>query len=355
MKKWTIPIMSLGAVGGSGGGRRARRRQGNAQNGGPAPKGGEIIVYNIIFKPAQRKLNKAFNKKFAKYGIKAKMIRSQSGKIANLYKQELRAGKVRMDAISTADPGMFLSFNRKNQLTRYCSPHYKDYRDWAVAKDCGYFYHTSWLQYISYNPELVKGGDIPNSWLDFHKPKWKGKISFGDPKIGGGHYYFVFTMYKLFGARLVHQVARQQRHDGAQPRHHEQQGEIGRAPLRRESLPCSFAATAPTRAARTRPSKRCSPKKAAHCSSPRWRSPRAAPNPAGAKVLIEWLSSLEGQNVVSDKGKFSLRKDFTSVEGVKLSDLKYHWWDPSEMGQDAGQMDQGLAQDTDRQLISLAG
>ena len=331
MKKWTIPIMSLGlSVGLAAGAAHGADKETLKMAAGT--KGGQIIVYNIIFKPAQRKLNKAFNKKFAKYGIKAKMIRSQSGKIANLYKQELRAGKVRMDAISTADPGMFLSFNRKNQLTRYCSPNYKDYRDWAVAKDCGYFYHTSWLQYISYNPELVKGGDIPNSWLDFHKPKWKGKISFGDPKIGGGHYYFVFTMYKLFGRDWF---IKTRDNNAMMVRSHGTTNNKVKSGERHFGVNLSMLVRrdGPYPGGKNAPIKEVFPKEGGALLVAPMAITKDGPNPAGAKVLIDWLSSLEGQKVVSDKGKFSLRKDFTSVEGVKLSDLKYHWWDPNEMDQ----------------------
>ena len=58
---------------------------------------------------------------------------------------------------------------------------------------------------------------------------------------------------------------------------------------------------------------------------------KGGPNTAGGKVFIDWISSLEGQKVLSRKGKFSLRKNYTSEEGIKLSDLKYHFWKPEEM------------------------
>ena len=75
MKKWIIPVICLGlsmglvASGAHGADKETLKMAADT-------KGGQVIVYNIIFKPAQRKLNKAFNKAFSKYGIKAKMIRS---------------------------------------------------------------------------------------------------------------------------------------------------------------------------------------------------------------------------------------------------------------------------------------
>jgi iron(III) transport system substrate-binding protein len=58
---------------------------------------------------------------------------------------------------------------------------------------------------------------------------------------------------------------------------------------------------------------------------------KGGPNPAGAKVFIEWATSLDGQKAINRLGHFSLRKDFTSIEGDDLSKIKYHWWDAEEM------------------------
>ena len=58
---------------------------------------------------------------------------------------------------------------------------------------------------------------------------------------------------------------------------------------------------------------------------------KGGPNPAATKAFVDWLTSLEGQKAVNRLGHFSLRKDFTSVEGDDLSKLKYHWWDADEL------------------------
>ncbi len=293
-------------------------------------KGGEVVVYDILFKPDLVTMNQAFNQAFKKYGLSAKVIRSQSGALANLYKQELRAGKVSMDVIATTDPGMFLAFNRADQLTRFCSPHYKDYYEWAVGKDCGYFYHTSWLQNISYNPNLVKPGEVPTSWLDFHNPKWKGKLSIPDPKIGGGHYYFVFTIYKLFGRDWFvkarnNDVMMVQSHGTTNNK--VQAGErnfgVNLSMLTRRDGPYPGGKGAPIR--------EVTPKEGGALLAAPMAVTKNSPNTAGGKVFVEWLSSLEGQKAFTNLGKFSLRKDFTNLEGDDLKKIKYLWWDPEEM------------------------
>lgn len=295
-----------------------------------AAKKKEVIVYDIIFQPDTVAINQAFNKTFSKYGLTAKVIRSQSGALANLYKQGLRAGKVGMDVFAVTDPGEFLALNKTNQLERFCSPHYKDYHEWALGKDCGYFYHTSWLQNISYNPNLVKPVEVPTSWLDFHNPKWKSKLSIPDPKVGGGHYYFVFTMYKLFGRDWF---VKARNNDVMMTQSHGTTNNKVQAGERHFGVNLSMLSRrdGPYPGGKSAPIKDITPKEGGALLVAPMGIAKNSPNPAGARVFMEWISSLEGQRSFTNLGKYSLRKDFTNVEGEDLKKIKYLWWEPEEM------------------------
>ena len=295
-----------------------------------AAKGGEIIVQSALFESLNTQITRAFNEQFKQDKLSVKVVRIQTGQQTNLYDQELRAGRVSGDVMFMVDPGLFLKLARENKLTPHCSPHQKDYRPEALQKDCTHIHVTAYYQYISYNPEMLKDCDVPTSWNDLLNPKWKGKISIPDPKVGGGHYYFVFTMYKLFGKDwfekmrandplltqshgVTHnQIMSGERHMG-----------VNISVLNRRDGPYPGGKNAPV--------KEAFPKEGGALLAGSMAVTKGGPNPAGAKVFIDWATSLDGQKAINRLGHFSLRKDFTSIEGDDLSKIKYHWWDAAEM------------------------
>ncbi|MEO8442670.1 MAG: extracellular solute-binding protein [Betaproteobacteria bacterium] len=295
-----------------------------------AANGGVIIVRDALFESLHQAMTQAFNAEYRKHGLSVKIERVQSGQQLNVYEQELRAGKVSNDIMALVDPGTFLGLNRQSKFTPYCSSHYKDYPDWAVGKDCGYFFYVAYYQYLTYNTDLVKGADIPRSWNDLLDPKWKGKVSLPDPRIGGGHYYFVFTMMKLFGPQwfekmrlndplLVssHGTVNSQMMSG------ERQVGVNISVLARRDGKFPGGKGAPVGES--------FPKEGVTLLAAGMAVTKNGPNPAGAKIFIEWASSLAGQKAIARLGHLSLRKDYTSDAGDDLSKIKYNWWDPDEM------------------------
>ena len=234
------------------------------------------------------------------------------------------------DVLALVDPGTFLGLNRQGKLTPHCSPNFKDYPDWAIGKDCGYFYFTAYLQYLTYNTDLVKGNDIPTSWMDLADPKWKGKVSLPDPKVGGGHYYFVFTMMKLFGKEWFEQV---RKNDPLLVQSH---GTVNSQMMSGERLVGVNISVLARRdgkfpGGKGAPVGESFPKEGGALLAGGMAMTKGGPNPAGAKIFIDWASSLAGQKAIAKLGHFSLRKDYTSDQGDDLRKIKYHWWDPEEM------------------------
>jgi iron(III) transport system substrate-binding protein len=293
-----------------------------------ATNGGEIVVESALFTSTNKDFVDGFNQKFGKDGLHVKLIRYQSSQQVQLYEQELRAGKVSADVMFFVEPSLFLRLAREDKLTKYCSKNFADYRPEALTPDCSYFYVNSYLQYLAYNSDLMK--EPPTSWNDLIDPKWKGKISIPDPKVGGGHYYFVFTIYKLFGkswfekarandALLTqshgvteNQVMSGERHFG-----------VSISVLTRNDGPYPGGKNAPI--------KESLPKEGGALLAGGLGITKGGPNPAGAKVFVDWASSLDGQNTINHNGLFSLRKDFTSREGDDLSKMKYLWFNSDEM------------------------
>lgn len=295
-----------------------------------ATAGGTIVVQSALFEALNARMAEAFNKAYGKDGLNVKIARIQTGQQAALYDQELRAGKVSGDVMFMADPGLFLSFATQQKVTPYCSPNYKDFKPEAVNKDCTHFTSLAYFQYLGYNTDIVKGGDIPKSWNDLLDPKWKGKISIPDPKVGGGNYYFVFTIYKLFGKEWFEKVR------ANQPMLTQSHGTANNQLLSGErsiavDLSILVRQDGDYPGAKGGPVKEAFPAEGGALIAADMAITKNGPNPAGAKVFMDWASSLDGQKVIAQQGHFSLRKDFTSSDNTDLSKVKYHVWDPAEM------------------------
>jgi iron(III) transport system substrate-binding protein len=293
-----------------------------------ATNGGEIVLQSALFDSTNKDFVDGFNNKFQKDGLHVKLVRYQSSQQVQLYDQELRAGKVSTDVMFFVEPPLFLRLAREDKLTKYCSPNLVDYRPEALTPDCSYFYVNSYLQYLAYNTDLMK--EQPTSWNDLIDPKWKGKISIPDPKVGGGHYYFVFTIYKLFGKGWF---AKASANDAMLTQSHgvtENQVMSGERNFG-VSISVLTRNDGPYPGGKNAPIKEALPKEGGALLAGGMGITKGGPNPAGAKVFVDWASSLEGQKVINHNGLFSLRKEFTSREGDDLSEMKYLWFNSDEM------------------------
>ena len=293
-----------------------------------ATNGGQIVVQSALFNSTNKDFAEGFNKKFQKDGLNVKVVRYQSSQQVQLYDQELRAGKVSGDVMFFVEPPLFLRLAREDKLTKYCSPNFADFRPEALTSDCSYFYVNSYLQYLAYNTELMK--EPPTSWNDLLDPKWKGKISIPDPKVGGGHYYFVFTIYKSFGKEWF---AKARANDALLTQSHgvtENQVMSGERNFG-VSISVLTRNDGPYPGGKNAPIKEALPKEGGALLAGGMGITKGGPNPAGAKVFVDWASSLEGQQVINHNGLFSLRKDFTSREGDDLSKMKFLWFNSDEM------------------------
>jgi iron(III) transport system substrate-binding protein len=293
-----------------------------------ATRGGEVVLESALFDSTNADFLRGFNARFNKDGLHLKLVRYQSSQQAQLYDQELRAGKVSSDLLFFVEPSLFVRLAREHKLTPYCSTNFKDYRPEALTEDCSYFYVTSYLQYLVYNTDMMQ--QPPTSWMDLLDPRWKGKISVPDPKVGGGHYYFVYAITKLFGpdwfakahenadlATQSHGVTENQVMSG------EREFGVSISVLTRVDGPYPGGKNAPIREA--------FPKEGAPLLAGGLGITKSGPNPAGAQVFVDWISSLEGQQLLNHNGLFSLRRDFTSREGDDLSKIHTLWFDPDDM------------------------
>jgi iron(III) transport system substrate-binding protein len=112
----------------------------------------------------------------SKYGIKINLYRASSEEIRQRIVNEARARRFDVDFILNNAPAME-ALNSEKLLYEVKSPYVADLMPSAVPP------YRTWVGFClnvlvsAYNTNLVKKGDLPNSYRALLDPKWKGRIA----------------------------------------------------------------------------------------------------------------------------------------------------------------------------------
>jgi len=137
-----------------------------------AKREGVVSLYISMQERDSAPLTAAFEKK---YGIKVNLWRASPEKIVQRAVIEAKADRHDVDVLEINGPEMEMVY-RENLLEQFYSPAFKDISPAIFPKHQYYAPDRINLFVIAYNTKLVKPGDVPNSYEDLLKPKWKGKL-----------------------------------------------------------------------------------------------------------------------------------------------------------------------------------
>lgn len=138
-----------------------------------ARKEGTVSMYTSLNLKDSVPITEAFEKKYP--GVKVALWRASSEKVVQRALTEARAGRYTPDVFETNGPEMDI-FYREKLLDQFYSPNFKDLPAAAFPK------HRYWVAdrfnffVLGYNTNLVKPGEVPNSYADLLKPRWAGKV-----------------------------------------------------------------------------------------------------------------------------------------------------------------------------------
>ncbi len=190
MKKWIcgIAISSLAIWGFV----QPVRGQGDAVLSDAAKKEGKVVWYTVLSVPESRKLADMFEERYP--GVKVEIVRSGGGAMVNRILSEFTANAHTADVILGADSrGAIPVFRKKGIITPYESPERK-FIDADLKDKAGYWASLYQLTFVlAYNTKLVQATDVPKTYDDLLKPRWKGKKIVNDTES------FIW-----FGALLQH-------------------------------------------------------------------------------------------------------------------------------------------------------
>jgi iron(III) transport system substrate-binding protein len=143
-------------------------------------------------------------------GLKVSVVRTTAQVAFQRVSQEIKAGAMQVDVLSSTDLGHYVYLKEKALLEKYVPDNaglvldiYKNY------DPDGYFHVTSaGLIGIGYNSEKLKEADAPRNWTELPEPKWKDKIALGHPGFSGYVGTWTVSMRKLYGWQFFEALAK---------------------------------------------------------------------------------------------------------------------------------------------------
>ena len=141
---------------------------------------GKVVWYTSTPLPQAQKIANAFEKE---YGIKVELFRSGGSAVLRRFQQEIDAGRIAADVLTTSDPAAAAMLGRKGVFVAFKPKNFDKVPDAAKDKD-GFFVAQRLNLMTNYlRTDKVPEADEPKTWNDLANPKYKGKMVIGDPSF----------------------------------------------------------------------------------------------------------------------------------------------------------------------------
>ena len=148
-----------------------------------------VMLYSSMQEDQLNAVKKAFEKKYP--NIKMDYYFAGTGKVITKIATEAKSGQVAADVIWVGDPADYIGFKKLGILQKYESPEAKNI-DKAFIDPEGFYTGARMMNMgIAYNTNKVKKEEAPKTWNDLLDPKWKGQIVMTDPGTAGTTKYAV--------------------------------------------------------------------------------------------------------------------------------------------------------------------
>lgn len=283
-----------------------------------AARDGEVVWYTAMNTSDTEPLRKGFEQKYP--GVKVTIYRQPGEKVRTRILAEAEAHRYSWDVVSFNALDMEV-LDGARMLAPYVSPQTaKGFAPGAVQRE-GRWAAIYVRQYvIGYNTQSVRPDDAPKDWSDLLEPRWKGKLAMDEDDV---EWYagMLDAMGREKGTAYMRALARQ----GPQLRRGHSlltkllvAGDFPLALVHAAEIDSEKKAGAPVDWVRTLDPIVTAPSVVAISSH--------APHPGAARLLVDFLLSREGQEIIARRGRVPARLDVVPAEAAAL---KVHYIKPS--------------------------
>ncbi|MGN1087559.1 MAG: ABC transporter substrate-binding protein [Phascolarctobacterium sp.] len=320
--KWMLgaaAILALSvALAGCGGGDKKADKKATGTKG-------ELMVYtsiypDIIDNMCKPNVAKAFPE------MKVNWFQGGTEKVVTKITGEIKAKKIGADVLMVADPSYYLKLEDQKLLLPYKSKEEKNLINDKAADGAWYAVRVCNM-IIAYNADKLKAEDAPKNWTDLADPKWKGKIAMPNPMLSGTAYVAVGALADKYGWEYFDKL----KANGLRV-------EEGNSAIQNKLLTGEYAAAMILeenilKLANTKkePLKVIYPKDGVVQVPSPIAIFNTTKNPEGAKALVDWWLSKEGQQAVVKGWMHSVRGDVKEpigsvpTKGLTDGKIKVDW------------------------------
>ncbi|MFI5011610.1 MAG: ABC transporter substrate-binding protein [Hyphomicrobiales bacterium] len=138
------------------------------------------------------------------YGIPVTYTQITSAPLTARVDQEIKAGAIAVDVITTADRAALERWVAGGQIGKLPMLNFPQQTEYLAQIQAVY-------QALFYNTSLVSGSNIPKAWSEVLDPRFTGKIVLGTPRIAPGYseLYYALLKHPKYGTAFFEQLAKQ--------------------------------------------------------------------------------------------------------------------------------------------------
>jgi iron(III) transport system substrate-binding protein len=264
-----------------------------------AKKEGKLLVFSAYPTSALKIVIGGFEKDS---GIKVEIVRLTSEKLFPRVLAEHAAGKLAADYIDLTDLTLTKQLADKGILARGHKVPAFDAIPAAIKDPEGRWYaFYRPVSSIGVNSAIVKEADQPKRWSDLLDPKWKGKIGIQSIDVGGSAFTLNLFLRSVYDPNFWTKLAAQNPriYPGVAPAVTDMiRGETSMVALGSPPLVAQIAQGAPVRL--------IFPSDGLPSFPVSGGIPVSAKNPNAAVVLVNWLASKRGGEVIGSSGAYPI-------------------------------------------------
>ena len=286
---------------------------------------GSLMVYTSIYPDIIDNMCKP-NVAKAFPDMKVNWFQGGTEKVITKITGEIKAKKIGADVLMVADPSYDLKLEDPKLLLPYKSKEEKNLINDKAADGAWYAVRVCNM-IIAYNADKLKAEDAPKNWTDLADPKWKGKIAMPNPMLSGTAYVAVGALADKYGWEYFDKL----KANGLRV-------EEGNSAIQNKLLTGEYAAAMILeenilKLANTKkePLKVIYPKDGVVQVPSPIAIFNTTKNPEGAKALVDWWLSKEGQQAVVKGWMHSVRGDVKEpigsvpTKGLTDGKIKVDW------------------------------